>query len=465
MIADIRHMNKFLSLGFLLLAISMNTYSQTDSLTIRKIYDEALTAGEGYENLRELCKGVGARLSGSVNAEKAVNWSYEKMQTYGFDKVWLEPVTVPHWERGAPEMCQVVGDDQPFDVLSLGFSVASEGVISGEIVSFSSLQGLTDANPEEVAGKIVFLNQPMNAKLIDTFGAYGSCAAGRVRGASIAGGKGAKAFLLRSVGLRADDFPHTGVMDYVDSLPKIPALALSTNSAHRLAEMLLDNPKLELELESHCQMYPDKPSHNVIAEIRGSQYPETIITVGGHLDSWDVGEGAHDDGAGVIQSLEMLRLLIATGVRPKHTIRCVFYMNEENGARGGGAYALASVEKGEKHMAALESDRGGFTPRGFTVDGSGTNLAHIQQWLPLFKPYGIDFIKAGYGGVDINPLKDQGATLVGFVPDSQRYFDVHHTANDVFENVNERELQLGAAAIASLIYLIDKYGMPAEFKN
>ncbi len=458
-------MLRIIILTLLIGSTSFAALGQTDSLVLRKIYDEALMEGEGYENLRQLCKDVGARLSGSENAEKAVNWSYEKMQTYGFDKVWLEPVTVPHWDRGGVDRCAAVGDSIAFDALSLGFSVATDGIIRGEIVSFASLQALTDAESAETEGKIVFLNQPMNAKLIDTFGAYGSCANGRVRGASIAAERGAIAFVMRSAGLRADDFPHTGVMAYADSIPKIPAMALSTNSAYRLSNMLEKNPHLQLELESHCQMYPDKESHNVIAEITGSQFPEKVITVGGHLDSWDVGEGAHDDGAGVIQALEMLRLIKATGIKPKHTIRCVFFMNEENGARGGGAYALASTAKGEKHIAALESDRGGFTPRGFTVDGSRTNLAHIQQWLPLFEPYGINFIKAGYGGVDITPLRETGATLIGFVPDSQRYFDVHHTANDVFENVNERELQLGAAAITSLIYLIDKYGMPAPLKN
>lgn len=458
-------MRYFIVPVLLLIFASATLKSQEDSLTIRSIYDEALVDGHAYENLRQLCKDVGNRLSGSEGAEKAVRWSKAKMESYQFDKVWLEPLMVPKWVRGEKETCTVTDTGEDLDVLALGFSVGTKGKLRGKVVEFRTLQALKDAPEGSLDGKIAFLNQGMNAKLIDTFRAYGGCSGGRVRGASEAAKKGANGFVMRSLGLRADSFPHTGVMFYDKEVDSIPAFALSTNSAFKLANMLDENPELELELESHCQRYPDVKSYNVIGEIKGSEYPDKYIVIGGHLDSWDVGEGAHDDGSGVIQSLEVLRIMKKLGIQPKHSIRCVFYMNEENGARGGKIYAQNARERGEEHIAALESDRGGFSPRGFTVDAKSPFIDYLEEWLPLFEPYQLHFIRKGYGGVDINPLKTDGTPLIGFVPDSQRYFDVHHTENDVFENVNERELSLGAAAMTSMIYLIDKYGMPELIEN
>ncbi len=455
-----------LHLGFCLGAsLPLTAQLSADSLSLRAIYDEALSNGHAYENLRSLCKDVGHRLSGSEGAEKAVTWSENLMKKYGFDRVWTDPIEVPHWERGDAERVMLLPDSVPLDALSLGFSVGSDGPLTGQVVMFSSLQALRDVPDGSLSGKIVFLNQPMNPKLIDTFHAYGGCSGARSRGASEAARKGAVGFVIRSLGLRADDFPHTGVMFYDEQYDSIPALALSTNAAYKLSKALEANPKQELLIESDCRHNPDAPSHNVIAEITGSVHPDKVIVVGGHLDSWDVGEGAHDDGAGVVQSLEVLRIFKALNIRPKHTIRCVFFMNEENGTRGGQAYARISEQEGTTHYAAMESDRGGFAPRGFTVDAAPLYIDHMAQWLNLFKPYQIHFIEPGYGGVDINPLKKSGTPLIGFVPDSQRYFDVHHTANDVFENVNQRELELGAAAMTSLIYLIDKHGFPEEIDD
>jgi hypothetical protein len=458
-------MRLFSTLFAFLILGSLPLQAQVDSTTIRSIYDEALVNGQAYENLRQLCKDVGNRLSGSEGADKAVQWSQAKMESYGFDKVWLEPLMVPKWVRGEKETCQITDTGEELDVLALGFSVATEGKLKGKVMEFRTLQALEDAPEGSLEGKIAFLNQGMNAKLIDTFRAYGGCSGGRVRGASEAAKKGAEAFVMRSLGLRADSFPHTGVMFYDKEVDSIPAFALSTNSSFKLANMLEEHPDLQIELESHCKRYPDVKSYNVIGEIKGSEYPDKYIVIGGHLDSWDVGEGAHDDGTGVIQSLEVLRIMKELGIKPKHSIRCVFYMNEENGARGGKTYAQNSRERGETHIAALESDRGGFAPRGFTVDAKSPFIDYLQEWLPLFEPYQLHFIRKGYGGVDIGPLKQDGTPLIGFVPDSQRYFDVHHTENDVFENVNERELSLGAAAMTSMIYLIDKYGMPELLEN
>jgi hypothetical protein len=448
------------------LFLSVFSFAQSeDSLQIRSIYDLALTEGEAYENLRELCKDIGHRLSGSEGAEKAVYWSKQKMESYGFDKVWLESLMVPKWTRGEAETCYLLPDEKPLKVLALGFSVGTDGPLVGEVVEFETMQALQDAPEGSLEGKIAFLNQAMNPKLISTFSAYGGCSGGRVRGPSVAAEKGAIGFVMRSLGLRADDFPHTGVMYYSGETDSIPAFALSTNASFELAQHLDEHGSARLKLEANCTFHPDVESFNVVGEITGSEFPEKVITIGGHLDSWDVGEGAHDDGAGVIQSLEVLRLMKELGIKPRHSIRCVFFMNEENGARGGKAYAKYCNERGDQHLAAMESDRGGFTPRGFTVDASSMEIDYLSEWVPLLEPYNIHFIKKGYGGVDIGPLKDFGTPLIGFVPDSQRYFDVHHTENDVFENVNKRELELGAATMTSLIYLIDKYGIPEKIAD
>jgi hypothetical protein len=246
-------------------------------------------------------------------------------------------------------------------------------------------------------------------------------------------------------------------MHYEENIAKIPAGALSTKDADLLSKKLKQG-KTELVLEMDCRNFPDAVSYNVIGEMKGTEFSNEIITFGGHLDSWDAGEGAHDDGAGVIHCLEALRILKELKYKPKHTLRVVFFMNEENGNMGGKSYATWVKEKGEKHIAALESDRGGFAPRGFGCDGTDNQVAFLQSLAPNFKNYDLHVFEKGYGGIDIGPLKETfpGIPLFGFVPDSQRYFDFHHAPSDVFENVNKRELELGAAAIASFVYLLDK---------
>lgn len=445
----------------LCVAISPWAQAQNDSTMIRRIYDRALVHGHAYENLRELCKDVGHRLSGSENAEKAVEWAVNKLLTYDFDSVRLEPVMVPKWVRGNPERCEIVEDGTRLDVLALGFSVGTDGELSGEVALFPTLDALRAAPEGSLTGKIAFVNEPLDPTIINTFVAYSSCSSSRVRGASVAAEKGAVAYVMRSLGLSQDDFPRTGVMYYSADADTIPAFALSTNSATLLAERIEKGETVTLVLESDCKTLPDVLSYNVIAEIVGTEHPNKIITVGGHLDSWDVGEGAHDDGVGVIQSLEVLKIFKDLGIKPRHTLRCVFFMNEENGVRGGIAYAESCEDRGETHLAAMESDRGGYTPRGFSVDAPTSTVDYFADWLPHFRPYDIHLMVQGFAGVDINPLKKFGSPpLLGYLPDSQRYFDVHHSANDVFERVNKRELELGAAGMASMIYMIDKYGVP-----
>lgn len=431
-----------------------------DSLMIRSIFDEALTRGQSYENLRELCKDVGHRLTGSKGAERAEQWGKNKMLSYGFENVRLQEFEAPYWVRGEGERA-VLDNGRALNISALGGSIATDGPLTAEIVEVAGTDYLEELGKENIEGKIVFINKPMNPKLIDTFHAYGSCAGERWNGAAKAAEYGAVGVFIRSMTLRADDFPHTGSMGYNDTVPKIPAVAISTNDAHYLSN-LLEQKNVSATLELNCENRGETTAHNVIGEIRGKKYPDQIIVVSGHLDSWDLGEGAHDDGAGIVQALEVLRLFQQLEYEPNYTIRCVMYQNEENGARGAMKYADEVKESGEVHLAALESDRGGFAPRGFSIDARREQISHLQSYRKLLEPYLLHLAEPGYSGVDVGFLKNGKTTLIGFVPDSQRYFDVHHSANDVFENVNKRELELGSASIAALIYLIDKYGMPEK---
>ena len=453
-------MNKGLILFFSLLSYFLIGQQNQDSIFIRKIYDEALSRGKAYEDLRSLCKDVGARLSGSAEAQMAVEWSKRKMESYGFDKVYLQEVMVPHWERGTKEAGWYRLQDgklQKVNLLALGGSIGTDGLIEAPIVEFKHLDDLKKAKRSQVEGKIVFLNQPMDEQQINTFKAYGGCYAIRGNGAVEASKLGAKAVIIRSIGMPIDDHPHTGSMHYEDGVDKIPAAAVSTIDAERISAFL-KNGKMNFLMELDCRDYPDVLSYNVIAEMTGSKTADKIITFGGHLDSWDTGEGAHDDGAGVIHCLEALRILKVLGYKPNHTLRVVFFMNEENGNMGGKTYAKWAKEKGETQIAALESDRGGFSPRGFHCDGPEEYVQLVASFAELFKPYELHVFDKGYGGVDIGPLKNEyeNIPLFGFVPDSQRYFDFHHAPSDIFENVNKRELELGAASIGAFVYLIDQ---------
>lgn len=445
---------------FLISFLSINAQAQ-DAKTIRTIYDLALTQSEAYENLRVLCKDIGHRLSGSEGADSAVVWGQRVLGKLELDTIYLQEITVPHWERGRKEKAYFYNEKgkNMLDVCALGGSISTgmNQFIKGDVLEVKSLDEVNNLPDSLVKGKIIFYNRPMDPKKISTFSAYGSCVDQRYSGAIEAAKKGAIAVVVRSMNVRQDDFPHTGSMAYKEEVDSIPAFAISTNGADYLSENVTKYDNLELNLKSFCKSYPDKISHNVIGEIKGSEFPDEYITVGGHLDSWDMGEGAHDDGAGVVQSIEVLHLLNLMNIKPKHSIRVVLFMNEENGNRGGKHYAERAAAKNEKHLMALESDRGGFSPRGFSVNGTEKQLNEIKKWGDLFEPYGIHEFKMGFAGVDINPLEDGKICLIGLSPDSQRYFDHHHSDNDVFEEVNKRELVLGAASMTSLIYLIDKY--------
>ena len=434
-----------------------------DSTKLRSIYSYNLTQGNCYENLRSLCKDVGNRLSGSQSAQKAVEWAVHLMANTKLDTVYLQKIMVPHWVRGNTESLSwknKKGQNVNINCSALGGSVGTNGILKGDVIEINNWNQLEEYGQKLIKGKVVFFNRPMNPTYISTGMAYGNCVDQRHNGASRAVEYGAIAVIVRSMTLKFDNNPHTGSMSYTDSTKKIPAVAISTKDAHELSEALKANNFKSISLELSCKQLPDTISYNVIGEIKGSIYPEEIILVGGHLDSWDIGEGAHDDGAGVVQSLQVLETFKKMNIKPKRTLRCVMYMNEENGNRGGEHYANMVRKNNEKHLFALESDRGGFSPRGFSIDGNKLQLEYLQTFKNLFEPYQLHIFSKGYSGVDIGPLKDGKLCLVGLVPDSQRYFDYHHSKEDIFENVHKRELELGASAITSIVYLVDKYGLP-----
>jgi carboxypeptidase Q len=451
----------FLLIGF------CSTAQSNDEVAIRKIYDEALANGHSYKNLEYLATKIGARLSGSAGAAKAVEWSKKVMEDYGFDSVWLQPVMVPHWVRGAKEVANIQGSatkSKPVNVnvCALGGSVGTgqKGILAN-VIEVKTLDELAKLGESGIKGKIVFFNRPMDPKLIHTFAAYGGAGDQRRAGPSEAAKYGALGVVVRSLASNVDEFPHTGSTSYKEGIAKIPAFAIATLHADWLSKALKEDATLKLFLQSNCETLPDAPSFNVVGQIKGSEFPKEIIDVGGHLDSWDLAQGAHDDGTGCVQSIEVLRVFKAMGYKPKRTIRAVMFMNEENGLRGGLKYAELAKTNNENHIAAIESDAGGFTPRGFSMGGKTKPMVKtfIQSWKPLLEPYGLTDIGRQGGGADIGPLEPLGTVVIGFVPDSQRYFDYHHTPIDTFDKVSKRELDMGAASMTALVYLIDQYGL------
>jgi carboxypeptidase Q len=435
-----------------------------DSLFIKKISDEILQNGQAYSNLRTLCKTIGQRLSGSPGMYKAEDWGVKVLTGSGADKAYKQQCMVPHWVRGKKEVLNAAFSTKmkPFSILSLGNAAGtgSKGVTASviEIKNFDELNKRKD----EVKGKIVFYNYRYNKKLLG--GGYGDAVRYRSSGASNAAKYGALAVIVRSVTAANDNNPHTGALRYNDSFPKIPAVAIGPNDADRLSSFLTtDKNNLPFNLFTHCQMLPDTIGNNIIGEIKGSEFPDEIITIGGHLDSWDPGEGAHDDGAGVVQSIEVLRVLKALGYTPKRTIRIVLFANEENGLRGGNKYMEEAKAKSEKHIMAMESDGGGETPKGFSCGMTEEQFTKVNSWKNLFGMFDADrfsFTKGGGGGADIGPLQTAFKTAqFGLNPAGNRYFDYHHAATDIFENVHERELHMGAVVMAAMVYLVDKYGL------
>jgi Peptidase family M28 len=449
----------------LLLFQSFFVFSQnSDEQKLKEIYHQALTNSKCYSWLDDLSNKVGARLSGSDGAAKGVLYTKKQLETLGLDRVFLQEVMVPHWVRGEKEVAYFKSGKTKtvIPVCALGGSIAtSKSGITAEVIKVQSIKELETLGTEKIKGKIVFFNRPMQADAIQSFVAYGGCVDQRWGGAKVASKYGAVATIVRSMNLRLDDFPHTGAQSYGD-IPKsqyIPTAAISTNGAELLSQNLKSNPKLTFYLKQSCETLPDVLSYNVIGEIKGSETPENIMVVGGHLDSWDLADGSHDDGAGCVQSMEVLHLFKIMGYKPKNTIRVVLFMNEENGGKGGDKYQELSLKNNENHIFAMESDSGGFSPRGFSMECDTANFDKISSYKSLFEPYLIHVFSKGHSGSDIEDLTSKKIVKVGLQPDSQRYFDYHHAANDKFDAVNKRELELGAATMTSLIYLIDQHGI------
>lgn len=435
---------------------------------LRSIYTEALARGQAFDNLRTLVAQHPGRLSGSKALEGAVVWADKTLNDVGLDRVYKQEVKVPHWERGEKESVVMIGPNgaEPLAAAALGGSGATEGTgLVADVVEVKSLDEVVTLGHAKIAGKIVFFNRPADPKFIRPADAYRDANDQRTKGPAHAAKYGAAGTLSRSLTHAIDDWPHTGSTTFPAGQPKIPCAALSTLAADKLSAALTATAKnggtVRVAMKVNARTLPDALSHNVIGEIRGSEFPDKIILVGGHLDSWDIAPGAHDDGAGVVQSIEVLRIFRALGIKPRHTLRCVLFTNEENGTRGSAAYTTNAKEKQEKHVFAVETDNGGFQPHGFNL-GSTQGDAHTRaaaKWSALFAPYGVHAFTKGTGGADVSALMVQGVTVAGLTPDSQRYFDVHHTAADTIDKVNPRELHLGAAALAALIWLMDTQGL------
>ena len=459
------HRSKYLVIPFLIvlmtsLLAAQSSVVQRYDADAQKIVREALGSNISMENLTDLCTNVGHRISGSPQAAQAVEWAKKKMKEYGFDNVHLEPVMVPRWVRGTVEEAYLMyssGRRESLKITTLGGSIGtpSEG-ITAEIIEVKSFDELSRLG-EKAKGKIVFFNRPMDRKQISTFAAYGGAVDQRGGGAIMAARAGGVAALVRSMTTRIDDFPHTGGMGYVDTVKKVPGIAISTLQAERISKLLAQGERLTIHFKLSAQTLPDVESFNVVGELTGTEKPGEVIVIGGHLDSWDIGQGTHDDGSGCVQSIEALRILKKFGLKPKRTIRAVMLMNEENGLRGGIGYA-AKERPGEKHLAAIESDEGGFQPRGFGIADSAA-FRKIAPWAPLFSFFDADLIQFGGGGSDISPMEPKGIPLMSLIVDTHRYFDSHHSENDNLAAVNERELALGAAAMAILSYVMAQEGL------
>lgn len=439
---------------------------QEDSLFLSRLATEILVNGKAYDNLHDLTKNIGARLAGSPQMVKAEKWGRAMLQNSGADKVWLQECMVPHWVRGGKDQATAFYQgtssarmSKSLDVLALGNSLGTGAKgIEADIIEVKSFDDL-EAKKDKIAGKIVFYSYRFNPAFISPFNAYRDAVVYRGNGPSRAAKYGALAVIMRSMTHSTDNLPHTGALRYDSTQKKIPAIAIGLKDADWMSTQLLKTP-LRVMMKTNAYYLPDTIGHNVIGELRGTEFPDEYITVGGHLDSWDPAEGAHDDGAGVVQTIELLRAFKALGYKPKHTIRFVLFANEENATRGGQKYAAEAKAKNEKHLFALESDAGGFTPRGFGFEATDEQFNKILKWRSLLEPYGGSELVKGGDGADIGYLREAlGTVTSGLDPDPQRYFDYHHARNDVFENVNKRELHLGAVNMASLIYLVDKYGL------
>ena len=433
-----------------------------DSL-VHALLRAGYTGNTAYQLLQELTSHAPHRLSGSTVSLMALDLAQHMMRNAGLTHVRVESVMVPHWDRGTVEEARLLDASGhpigPLAVCALGGSVSTPpGGITAAVVEVHSFDELRSLG-KSAEGKIIFFNRPMDPALPDPFDAYGGAVEQRSRGAIEAARAGGVAAIVRSMTLAHDNVPHTGAMGYADSIRKVPAVAIGIVDADRLSGLVARAAAPRVHLHLDCATLPEVLSGNAMGELTGSEFPEEIIVVGGHIDCWDKGAGAHDDGAGCMQAIEALRLLHELGIQPRRTLRAVMYMNEENGLRGGRGYAVAPGRKGERHIAAIESDMGGFAPRGFFVKADSLTVARVRRWQPLFESLDAGKIETGPSEVDISPLANQGIPAFGLIIDAHRYFDVHHSDNDTIDKVHPRELEHGAILEALLLYLISESGL------
>ncbi|MCP4725269.1 MAG: M20/M25/M40 family metallo-hydrolase [bacterium] len=435
--------------------------NEGDIETAGQFVKTALADQKGYNLLKELTD-IGHRLSGSETSLQAIDWAYNKMLELGFENVTKQPLLAPNWVRGDIEKAEIVTAGshrgKELRIAALGGSVGTPaGGITAGVVEVSSFDELRNMG-ERARGKIIFFNRPLDMSLLNTFSGYGGAVDQRTQGAQQAAAVGGVAALVRSVTTKYDNVPHTGTMGgYPDGIERVPAAAIGQIDADLLSNALNDEPDLQINLDLSAKNLPYKESFNVYGDIIGSEKPDEIIVIGGHFDCWDKGTGAHDDGGGCIQAMEVLDLFIRLGIKPKRTLRAVFFMDEEIAQTGANKYAEYALASTEKHVAAIESDRGVLTPRGFTADTDNALIEKMQGWLPALQQARIEWIRPGGSGVDVGRISNVTAKF-GYFTDDQRYFDYHHSANDVFSEVNPREMELGSAAMAILVYLISENG-------
>ena len=418
----------------------------------RRIREASSVSDGAFQKLSYLTDRIGARLSGSASLERAVAWAKETMIADGHERVSLEPVKVPHWVRGAQSASLVAPETRELSVLTLGGSVATPRAgLTAELLVVSSFDEL-EARKAEVSGKIVLFDHPM-AKLGNPGMNYGEAISYRTTGASHAAAFGAVAVLVRSLTAHSLGVPHTGSMRYTDAEGrKIPAAAVSVEDAellHRLASRG-DKPRVHLTLSP--QTLPDADSNNVLGELRGRELPDEVVVIGAHLDSWDVGQGAQDDGAGVVTVMQALTTLRALGLVPRRTVRVVLFVNEENGVRGAAQYA--KDHQSERHVAALEMDSGAGKPLGFMTEGEQPYLPEVREIAALLAPIGADAVLAGYSGEDVLALKPAGVPLFGIHLDLEHYFDVHHSAADTLDKIDPQNLKQAVTALATFAYVV-----------
>jgi len=429
---------------------------------VESLVRQSLVDGQAFNLLTSLCTAAPHRLSGSPGAATAVDWAQRAMQAAGLENVRLLPCTVPTWVRGDVARLTLLApvelEGQQLPILALGGSVGTpEGGLEGELVEITSWDQIDALGPDALAGKIAFFNRPMDPSLLDYGAAYGGAVDQRGRGASESARHGGVAALVRSMTCRLDDVPHTGAMHYAEGVPRVPAAAVSTLGADKLSALLRSGQRVTARLALDCRTLPDSPSADVLGEIVGREHPEQVVLVGGHLDGWDVGQGAMDDGGGCCQAIEALRLMKALGLRPRRTVRAVLFMNEENGGRGAQAYREAQQQAAgglDGHVLAIESDSGPFTPRAFTTDAGPAALDRLRQIGALLRETGLEDVRPGGGGADIDGLRAGGVPLMAYAPDGQRYFDLHHSERDTLEQISPREINLGAACIAAMAYVV-----------